>query len=210
MKFKSFKSKIDLLIKTPLKGFEAQLAMAPKIRHRFSPEMVNELNPLSAAVICLFFPDESGITRFLLILRSSYEGTHASQVGFPGGKQDPEDKTLERTGLRELEEEVGIRAEQVNLIRPMTPVYIPPSNFLVTPFMALCDTTPLFVPNHEVAGLYAAKLSEFLDESCVTSMKVRTSYAGGFRAPCFELEGAQVWGATAMMLNEIRELLKVI
>ena len=93
----------------------------------------------------------------------------------------------------------------------MTQVYIPPSNFFVQPYMGLANETPLFIPqDEEVEALIEVPLREFLDDRIQITQRFDTSYAKNIEVPAFQLQGHIVWGATAMMLNEIREMLKEV
>ncbi len=85
--------------------------------------------------MALFYPDTDNLTRFLLILRKKYPGVHSGQVGFPGGRLEPGDQSLLHTALRETEEEVGTPGSNIQVIRPVSELYIPPSNFQVQPFL---------------------------------------------------------------------------
>ena len=147
----------------------------------------------------------------MLILRKTYKGVHSAQVGFPGGKVEEEDETLMHTALREAEEEVGVSRKRVAVLKQMTQVYIPPSNFFVQPYMGLANETPLFIPqDEEVEALIEVPLREFLDDRIQITQRFDTSYAKNIEVPAFQLQGHIVWGATAMMLNEIREMLKEV
>ena len=145
---------------------------------------------------------------FLLTQRASYKGTHSAQISFPGGKIEKTDKNLKETALRETFEEVGISEENINVIREITDVYIPPSNFLATPYIAFSKEKPNFIINHEVDHTFDVLLKDLLDDSNITSINITTSYAKNTDVPCFKLNNYIVWGATAMILNEIKELLK--
>lgn len=210
MEFNYFKSNILKLSNTPIGGLTAQFKLAPKLRLKYSKEIIDSKNPKKAAVLVLFYPNKNGETCFLLTLRASYNGTHSAQISFPGGKFDPADKSLKNTALREAHEEVGIRTNDISIIKQMTDVYIPPSNFLVSPFLGILPYMPIFTTNHEVAEIINVSLAEFLDDAAVSSTILSTSYAENLSVPCFKLNNYTVWGATAMMLSEIKELLKYI
>lgn len=182
--------------------------MAPEIR-------INELKagfssrkpPRKAGVMALFYPDTIGITHLLLILRKSYPGVHSDQVGFPGGKAEQADRDILDTALRETHEEVGAHPDHVEVIRSLTKVFIPPSNFEVQPFMGLYKGNNPFVPQEsEVEALLEVSLSDFMDERNLITQNLTTSYASNIEVPAFNLNGHTVWGATAMMLSEIKEI----
>lgn len=159
--------------------------------------------------MALFYPDQIAMTKFLLILRNTYPGIHSNQIGFPGGKVEPHDGGLEATALREMHEEVGVLPESVKIIRSLTQLYIPPSNFEVYPYMGFIDETPYFQPDiNEVESIVEVGVSDLLDPTRKTTQNITTSYARNVEVPVFDLEGHVVWGATAMMLNEIREILE--
>lgn len=210
MNFNHFKNNISKLKESPIGGLEAQFNLAPKLRLPYSEEKINALNPKKAAVVALFYPNNNGEVCFLLTLRADYDGTHASQISFPGGKFENNDKTLKNTALRETFEEVGITIGTISIFKQMTDVFIPPSNFLVTPFLGYLKHVPIFTKNHEVEELISVSLKDLLDNSSVSTTTLSTSYAKNIEVPCFELNNYVVWGATAMMLNEIKELLKNI
>lgn len=208
MNFTLFLSKITQLKNIKLGGLDAQFELAPKMRLQYSAEKIRAKNPKKAAVLALFYPDKKNRTCFLLTQRASYNGTHSAQISFPGGKVEAADKNLAETALRETHEEVGIAQNSVTIIRELTDVYIPPSNFLATPFIGHIDKQPQFKVNHEVDATIEILLDDLFDDSNISSINMTTSYAKNIDVPCFQLNGYIVWGATAMMLNEIKELLK--
>ena len=210
MDFKEFKNSIELLKNKQIGGLEAQFSLAPKLRLSYSNEKIQSLNPKKAAVLALFYPNEQGKTHFLLTLRANYNGTHSSQISFPGGKYEENDVSLKNTALRETFEEVGIITREISIFKQMTDVFIPPSNFLVTPFLGYLSEVPSFKKNHEVEELISVSLNDLIDESSISSKTLSTSYAKNLKVPCFLLNSYVVWGATAMMLNEIKALLKNI
>ncbi|WP_158838357.1 NUDIX hydrolase [Polaribacter sp. L3A8] len=208
MNFNDFKNKIAQLKTTELGGLNAQFKLAPKIRLKYDADKIIANNPRKAAVLALFYPNKKNETCFLLTLRASYKGTHSAQISFPGGKRDKGDLNLQKTALRETFEEVGVAETSIEIIRELTDVYIPPSNFLATPFLGFVNKQPNFNLNYEVDKTIEVLVSDLLNETSFTTVKMNTSYMDNIEVPCFKLENYVVWGATAMMLSEIKELLK--
>lgn len=161
--------------------------------------------------MALFYPDIRQTVNLLLILRKTYRGVHSNQIAFPGGKAEKGDANLLATALRETDEEIGVRATQIEVIKGLSEVYIPPSNFEVQPYVGLCRNLPSFIlQKSEVEALIEVQLSDFMDDANIHLQKLNTSYAKNVEVPAFKLNGHTVWGATAMMLSEIRELLKQV
>ncbi|NER08988.1 NUDIX domain-containing protein [Muriicola jejuensis] len=212
MDFKNFAEQIPKIKNLPLPGRQAHYKLAPEMRIReLEAGKIVKKDPRRAGVMALFYPDEASQTRLLLIMRNSYNGIHSRQVAFPGGKQEKEDASLLATALRETWEEVGAIPEQVEVVREVSDVYIPPSNFEVRPFVGLYHRTrPFVLQPEEVDHLIEVPLIQVLDDAFLTSQILSTSYAKNIEVPAFYLQGYTVWGATAMMLNEIRELIKQV
>ncbi len=161
--------------------------------------------------MALFYPTEDQNTNVLLILRKAYEGVHSNQISFPGGKVEQGDRDLLHTALRETYEEVGVPQQLVEVVCPLTEVYIPPSNFSVQPYIGLYKkTVPFQIQKEEVAALVEVSLADFLDDKKVIHQILSTSYASDISVPAFHLNGHVVWGATAMVLSEVKELLKQV
>ena len=207
MDFNSFLTHISRLKEAPLGGLESQFKMAPALRMKFNAERIEQQNPRESAVLALFYPDRENITHFLLTLRASYKGTHSSQISFPGGKKEQLDQNLVSTALREAQEEVGVLTSEVSIYRALTKTYIPPSNFWVAPFMGVTHEKPSFSTNDEVERLIEVKLSDLLDDRYLVTKNLTTSYMKNVEVPCFLLNDQIVWGATAMILSEIKDLL---
>jgi len=212
MDFDEFRYKISNLKNLKLPGEEAQHKLAPILRIKELDEIdIATKKPNKAGVMAVFYPNKSDKTNFILILRKTYKGVHSNQVGFPGGRLEIFDKSLEHTALRETEEEVGIPKEEVEIVKKLTKLYIPPSNFWVHPYVGLIEKTPNLVPQiSEVEKILEINIDEFLDEKNLIKQKLSTSYANNIEVPAFSLNGHVVWGATAMMLNELKELLKEV
>jgi 8-oxo-dGTP pyrophosphatase MutT (NUDIX family) len=206
--FNYFKNKIPSFKTRKLGGLDAQFKLAPELRLKYNYDKIEASNPRKAAVLILFYPNENNEATFLLTKRASYKGTHSAQISFPGGKIDDADFNLQETALRETFEEVGVHPKATEVIRELTAVYIPPSNFLATPFIAIADKKPVFVTNYEVEHTIEVLLKDLLHDSALSSVNLTTSYMKNIDVPCFKLNDYVVWGATAMMLSEIKELLK--
>lgn len=212
MNFDDFTIRSSKIKNLPLPGTASHYKMAPLIRIKeLEEEYIKKKNPKKAGVLALFYPNESRSTNLLLILRKTYQGVHSNQIGFPGGKREKEDLDIMHTALRETHEEVGVPPQQVSIIKSLSEIYIPPSNFEVQPFIGLYeDPKPFVLQESEVESLVEVSLLDFMDDKKIFTQKLSTSYAKNIDVPAFKLNGYTVWGATAMMLSEIRELLKQV
>ena len=177
--------------------------MAPAIRKQLLEKSI--INPKKAAVICLFYEGMHGETCFYLIRRSSYPGVHSNQVGFPGGQIDSADQTPWDAAKRELWEELGISTTQVSRIRAITPLYIPPSHFWVDCFLAYSTRqTELNIDQDEVKEVISVSLAEFINIKKSFTDQLENN---GNKTPIYTLSNNIVWGATAMMLAEIKSII---
>jgi 8-oxo-dGTP pyrophosphatase MutT (NUDIX family) len=164
-----------------------------------------------AGVLVLLYPDHNLQTHLVLILRKTYEGVHSAQVGFPGGRLEKKDASIAHTAIRETFEEIGVPTHQVKILKALTELYIPPSNFTVYPFLGIARATPTFkIQEDEVEEVIEVPLSHFLGEPNMIMTSVTTSYKIDVQVPAFQLNGHIVWGATAMMLSELKDLLKLV
>lgn len=212
MNFELFLQSVSKIEQIPLPGQVSQLKMSPPFRLELIEQQQEVMKTSKkAAVTALFYPDEEQVTKLILILRKTYKGVHSAQVGFPGGRREDSDESLEHAALRETWEEVGVPIADIEVLKVMTELYIPPSNFTVYPFFGVTNKTPMFVKqDDEVEDLIEVLLTDFLDELAVTSVKVMTSLEKEMEVPAFLLNGHIVWGATAMMLSELKDLLKTV
>ena len=211
MDFQEFLEYVPKIMEAKLPAQEAHFKMAPleRIANMEKLELQSK-NPKIAAVMMLFY-SKNGTTHIVLIVRNSYDGVHSAQIAFPGGKFEPDDETFEITALRETFEEIGIHPDRIEILRQFTHLYIPPSDFLVYPFLGICREDILFIPDSsEVAAIIELPLSVFLGEEVVVSVTISTSYASDIMVPAFKIGEHIVWGATAMMLSELKEVLKKV
>ncbi|MEO1013334.1 MAG: CoA pyrophosphatase [Bacteroidota bacterium] len=169
-------------------------------------------NAKKAGVMALFYPNNKGLTHLLLIVRKAHpKDVHSGQIGFPGGQVEHRDTDLMYTALRETYEEVGVPIRDITVIRSLSQLYIPPSNFEVHPFIGLYRNGKGFRKQiSEVETLVEVPFPQFMDDASVFNENLSTSYATDISVPAFKLNGYTVWGATAMMLSEIKELLKQV
>ena len=211
MEFDSFLQYVPKIGKVTLPGESAHYKMAPPERKELMKNLnLSKVNPRKAAVMMLVYP-KNGIACLALIQRNSYKGVHSSQIAFPGGKVEVFDHSDLGAALRETEEEIGVLTNTITIVCPFSEVYIPPSNFFVAPFLGYCSQTPMFIPDpREVAAMVEMPLSDLLDDRNVLVKKMATSYSDSIEVPSFNVGDFDIWGATAMMLSELKQVLKGI
>ncbi|WP_438962624.1 NUDIX hydrolase [Nonlabens sp.] len=207
--FEIFKNSVSKVKKIPQPGFEVQRRMAAV--ERLEELQLNTLKtqtPRHAAVMMLIYPIND-IAHFVLIERMQSKGAHSGQIAFPGGRKEPEDHDDSITALRETHEEVGIAPEQQEIITAGTPIYIPPSNYMVAPYLAIAKTELQFIPQpSEVKSILEVPLHDLLDDAKKSSHTLSTTYMKNVTVPCYHLNNQIVWGATAMILAEFEAILK--
>ena len=203
-----FIENLSHLLSEDLPGYSAQKLMEPPLRNSIPISK----KPIRRAATLLTLYYQEG-WNFLLIQRSSHPlDKHKGQISFPGGSIEGRE-TASEAALREAEEEVSIPREQVKLIGKLTDLFIPVSNFNVSPHIGVVDMEriTLKAQQTEVKKIIHVNLDEFLNESSIqfqdmqmeNGMKVRN-------VPFFRLSNEIVWGATAMMLSEFRSICKKI
>ncbi len=193
----------------PLAGHEELLALSGYSRLDIERARALDPAPRESAVLALLYPKESTL-HCLLMVRPIYDGVHSGQVAFPGGKREPGDPSLKETALREFHEETGADPKGVEVLGALTPVYIPPSRMVVTPFVGFVEEIGPWMPDPlEVARLIEAPLEELLRDDILKKRDQYIEIMGRtVEIPYFEVSGEVVWGATALMLAELRALLR--
>jgi 8-oxo-dGTP pyrophosphatase MutT (NUDIX family) len=207
MLFNSFTQHLkNLLNNYPLPGQDAQYIMAGE-NIRYKKINLNTLSNYKKSAVCLLFYPKADEIFFVLIKRPTTHQYHAGQIALPGGSCDG-DETYEQTALRELFEETGVVINRKHIIGRLTPLYIPVSNFYIQPTVACIDTLPIFNPHtKEVVELIEFPLKGILDESIVAETTVNLTTVIKIKAPYFNIQGNMLWGATAMLLSEVKQLL---
>lgn len=211
MDFQEFLKYVPKIVEVDLPASEAHYKMAPLERIESMKNLnLQGKNPKNAAVMMLFYPKKDQ-THLVLIVRNADQGVHSAQIAFPGGRYEIEDEIFENTALRETHEEIGIPPSQMKIIRAFTQLYIQPSNFMVYPFFGICKEEVIFIPEvSEVAAIIEMPLSVFLNDNIIVSVNISTSYANNISVPAFNINEHIVWGATAMMLSELKDVLKKV
>jgi 8-oxo-dGTP pyrophosphatase MutT (NUDIX family) len=158
----------------------------------------------ASAVLILLGPNPEGGEDVVLTERSHSMRSHAGQVSFPGGAIDPVDSGPVSAALREAQEEVGLEPAGVQVVAELPALYLPPSNFVVTPVLAWwAHPSPISVIDRlEVARVLRAPLSELTDPA----RRFMVSHPSGFVGPAFDVDGLLVWGFTAGLLSKVIEL----
>jgi 8-oxo-dGTP pyrophosphatase MutT (NUDIX family) len=200
-------------VKEPLPGWKAQLDLAPRpadpgtplYRPKNNGQTKPEPQLRRGAVLCGLLPGTTPeALHLLLTLRSSRLSHHGGQVSFPGGGLDP-GETAEVAALREAHEEIGLSAENVQLIGRLTELYIPPTQNLAQPVLGwIPHPPPTWVLNpQEVEEVFTVDLDHLCQPGtlCFRQMELRNRLEN---VPYFDVHPTTpLWGATAMMVNEL-------
>ncbi len=195
-------------LQQPLPGKDAHLLMSPQPLdlRRFSFDIPQ--NHKKSGVLILIYP-ETGNGVFPLIKRPVYPGVHSGQVSLPGGKMEPDDPDVVFTALREAQEEIGIDSEKVEVLGRLSDLYIPASNFLVSPVIGFLQESPRFLPEQkEVSRIIPTEVKTLIQPGIQKKTILDLDKSIRLDTPFFDIDGEVVWGATAMILSELLYLLK--
>ena len=195
-------------LKEPMPGMEASKKMFPTLANGDRIKMQHDESARAGAVMILLYQDE-GTVRFPIIQRPIYPGVHSGQMALPGGKREEEDTDLIGTALREMEGEIGVPANDVEVIGSLSSFYVAVSNFQILPVIGVINKVPRYIPQEsEVADIISADLSHLIDDAYQKEKEMVVTGGVILNSPYFDLEGREVWGATSMMLNEFKMILK--
>jgi len=187
-----------------LPGFDAQNLMSPSIRDH----ALKKSDPAIArdsSVLLLFYP-KNGQLYLPFIKRTTGNTSHSGQISLPGGKCEESDANRTITAIRETNEELGVDCKKIKILGFLTELYIPVSNFMVLPVLGYCEKRPNFKLNEfEVEHVIEMSVSQLLSKENISEF---TFDKNGFKifAPYFQAQEHKIWGATAMILSELREL----
>jgi 8-oxo-dGTP pyrophosphatase MutT (NUDIX family) len=204
---------LKIRLTQPLPGRAAQLALISpqallEYEKRFEQETAIKNARQSSVLILLY--EKNGQLFIPLIKRPEYEGVHSGQIALPGGKVEPDDKDLQATALRETYEEIGIPSEKIQVLGMLTPVFIPPSRFWVNVVVGYCNESPAFIPDaREVETILELPIKHLQDANHIEERSVMTSNDWKMKATGYVFQNHFIWGATSMILTELRALLKV-
>lgn len=206
--YDQFIKQLKQSLKEELPGLKSQMKMVPGIRQKEMESKKWSDDAKKAAVLICFYPLSCGNIHLALIRRNEYDGVHSGQISFPGGKVESQDRDIVHTALREAEEEINIQQDEVEVLGELSQVYIPPSNFIVQPVIGCQNIPPKLIPDpDEVSEILSISLNEILDpENRQIKNIVHREYSI-IDVPCFYIRGHIIWGATAMMLSEVVDLI---
>ncbi|MEX2399371.1 MAG: CoA pyrophosphatase [Rhodothermales bacterium] len=182
-------------------GPRAQVRMAPVRDDALDRLAVKERSCREAGVLMMLLP--IGDTPHVVVtVRRDHLPDHPGQVSFPGGQRERGESLLE-TALREAHEEVGLSPSDVEVLGEMTPLFIPPSNFCVYPYLGYALHRPALKPHdYEVERIVEIPLPDLLADGAVRR-EPWTLHDEEILIPFYDVGGLQIWGATAMMLSEL-------
>jgi 8-oxo-dGTP pyrophosphatase MutT (NUDIX family) len=203
---KNFIKAFRIAIQNPLPGLDAQYKMAPPYRGKIE---VPGIDVKKGAVKVLFVPRET-MFDIILIRRTEDKGVHSGQISLPGGRYEINDYTYLYTAIRETQEEIGIN--DIEVLGSMTPLFIPPSNFIVYPFVALVNEGYTITESkQEVKEVLYLSIKDLLDLDNKQQQKVLKSddKSIAMQVKSYTInEDNYIWGATAMILSELEEIIK--
>src|SRR5882757_7155475 len=205
----SLSERLSIRLTQPLPGSVAHEPMRATSVGSIRPKFEHRLPPKPGSVLILLYEDEGKI-KFPLTKRPEYLGAHAGQISLPGGKAEAGENYIQ-TALREAEEEVGVHSNELKVIGRLSDFFVIPSNFLIVPVVAYSLKKPVFVPQEsEVVKILEGSLDDLVRDDAIQTKEILAAKMYPMLAPHFLIENEIVWGATAMMLNELRMIVREI
>jgi 8-oxo-dGTP pyrophosphatase MutT (NUDIX family) len=209
MDFEELIGKLKTRLGRPLPGVSAHIPLLAKPVGALRPTFDHRLPPRPGSVLILLYPFNDSIW-FPLTKRADYLGAHGGQISLPGGKAEPGEDFIQ-TALRESREEIELNPDTVEVLGRLSDFFVIPSNFLVTPVIGISRSKPVLEVDHnEVVKILACNLFALIRNDAVKEKEIMAAGRFPMRAPYFEVEGEIVWGATAMMLNELRVIVQEV
>ncbi|HRP52494.1 MAG TPA: CoA pyrophosphatase [Fluviicola sp.] len=199
-----------LKIQAALPGEKAHAAFMPS-RGNTSIKIKEGVPYKESAVAIILFHDLHQRLKMVVTKRQEYDGSHSGQISFPGGKRELQDENLIDTAKRECFEEIGIDGSQYSFLKELSPVYIPVSQFLVSPYLFYSKAHLLNYHRNqrEVKEIIEIDLQQLFDESSIVYHDVKVNHSLILkRVPHFKQDEVLIWGATALMINELKWLLQ--
>ncbi|MCM2973008.1 MULTISPECIES: NUDIX hydrolase [Larsenimonas] len=164
-----------------------------------TPLEINEPRPRAAVLIPIC--DEAP-PRLLLTLRNARLSSHPGQVAFPGGKLDPGETLLE-CALRETEEEVGLHREHIEVLGRLSDC-ISVNGLIVTPFVARIPARPTLTLNPaEIERALYLPINRLIDDDRAYTDAIALDDSRTLFVPSYAVDGAHLWGLSAMMVVEL-------
>ena len=205
--FNEFITSLRVKLMQPLPGAASQMLMASMRRVMEHGRTKVPDGVKKGGVLVLLYPSDGKI--FIVFMkRTEYPGVHSGQVSFPGGGWEPGDESMTKTALREAEEEIGVDQKTVNILGQLSDLFIPPSNFLVTPVVGYTEQRPAFIPDPvEVERILEVSLDHLLLKETRQVREITVFPDNRMRVPCFYAGGDIIWGATAMIINELIDVI---
>lgn len=210
--YKNFKIFTDVLsgeLKKHLPSYVSHKKMMPAhittdVKQPYDKNKVKE-----SAVLILFFVSDDNIST-VIIKRPEYDGVHSGQIAFPGGKREKYDRTIIDTAIREAHEEVGIKPDDVKIIGTLSQIYVPPSMYIIHPIVSYCDNKPEFIADiNEVSDISIISLSDLLNDKSKSVIPIYKQGKYVFDAPAYIINGYEIWGATAMIISELIDIIYI-
>jgi 8-oxo-dGTP pyrophosphatase MutT (NUDIX family) len=203
--------KLGEMLHNGLPGIAAQEIMAPSNRKELIVLNNHGKTARTSSVLIILFPNEAGELCTIFTKRVEYKGVHSGQISFPGGKSEPEDKSLLHTALRETAEEIGLHINEKSILGRLTDLFVPPSNFIISPFVALLDAPPLMKPDPtEVAEIFSVPVLHCLAPESTIYQSYTTSFGQDIPVPGYLYRDYFIWGATAMIYSELLWVIRQI
>ncbi|MEL6191572.1 MAG: CoA pyrophosphatase [Bacteroidota bacterium] len=208
MNWDSIVQRLSTRLSEELPGKEAQREMASNLRDPYFPIPKDYRE---SAVLALLYPHLENKLHIVFMKRTQDGRAHGGQISFPGGRIEESDTDTVYTALREAEEELSVPSDKVKVLGTMTEMYIPVSNFMVYPVVGFLAERPDFIPQpDEVDEIIEIQLDTFFDDSIRQMYNVQVRPQLYLNAPSFKINGNVIWGATAMMMNELIHVLRAV